>query len=677
MLDVRSFKYNDQIQQVGPRPHQTQTSPPVLGHAEVPHPRTPPQAQPPAFSTLPHMRSSPPPPNPGPGAARPPPATVVQRPAAARTTTAIPIPPLRQQQLQQQASALPAHSVWGRAASSRRPGSETTSAVSDDGSTPSADESAAAAAAAAADRRRLERFAAGEPAGRGTTAAGSSRSSSPATDSSLRVASRSPSFVFVPPANAGQQVAGSPQQFPQMPRAAVAARPAATAPAEVLPPAKPVAAPKPSPVAQHASFRGWAKLFSAPESVPASSPTTPEDIIAAKFLEATTQKPKPAPAAAAPASPFLAPGTASPLMSPFLAPGTAAPPESPFTAAALAAPEESTPSRVISMPLPPVSPFDTPTLQAASTSDSAFQSAPEEPSSLGSPQAPSSREQTSPGSSAQPASGDASAGHARTDHDRHKQQRPSSSGGWKAKFRRGGRREEPGREEAAAAAAKEKEDAEAEKEKHGRKGSRHSGRHRSSRGSLKELFRGSGSCQESCANVKEETEALPEEEAQPQEVAVATQPRGVLARFKDAFTSGSHTVGPLGPFDSAAAAAARQMGRGIRHVTRPSQGAGQQLVLSRDTREDEAWGKAHAAAAEATQREDKRSGRRKSRHRDRGRPGRGDRGRGRGPTQEGQPPTVAALAKQNGLMMPWEGDPFWQVRHTPTSASPLHLICSV
>ena len=627
---------------MGARPQQTQTAPPVL---EVPQPRTPPQAQPQVYpSTLPHTRSSPPPPNPDPWTVRPPPAAVVLRPAAASAAVAIPIP-----QQQQQASALPAHSVWGRAASSRRAaGSESVSAVSEAGSSPSGDDAAATSVAAAADRLRLERFAEGYPAAPGTATAASSRSSSPATDASLRVTSRSPSFVFAPPAIAKNQLVGSPQHFPQMRRPAVTAQPAASAPSAV---ARPAAAPKPSP-SQQASFRGWAKLL--PESAPiTSSPTTAEDVVAAKFLEATSQQQqRPAAKTAPPALPF----TAAPLASPFAAPGMVVPLASPFAPAAEAAP------RAISIPAPLASPFDMPTLQAASASDTpAFQSAPEEPSSsLGSPShGPSSRDQqeASPASSVQPSS---SVGHARTDHDRHKEHRPSS-GGWKTKFSRRSRKEEPPREQPPEASkVRSPGEQVEEEEKHGRKGGRH-GRHKSRRSSLKEMFRGSSSHENG-----KEPERLPEVEeaaelALPEPAVVP--PKGVLARFKDAFTGASHTVGPLGPFDSAAAAAARQMGR-LRHAARPVQEAAAHLTLSRDTHEDEAWGKA-PAAEEGTQREDKRGGRRKSRHRDRGRPGRGDRGRGRGSSRDGgrggQPPTIEALAKRNGLIMPWEGDPFWEV----------------
>ena len=308
-------------------------------------------------------------------------------------------------------------------------------------------------------------------------------------------------------------------------------------------------------------------------------------------------------------------------------------------------------------------------------SDSAFQSAVEEPgSSKASSQEPSSREQPDSNPSSrdqtQPAS---SGGRERTDHDRHKEHRPSS-GGWKAKFRRGGRREEPDRE-ALAAAAMAQGDADAQRDKHGRKSRQH--RHKSGRSSLKELFRGSGSHDSGplCPGKKvcDEAAALPEPAH-----AAAERSKSVIMRFKDAFLSGPHhTTGALAPLDSAATAAARQVGK-FRHAAKPAVDAAQQ-ILSRDTQLDEAWGRPAAAAApvEETRRGGKRSSGRRSRNRDRGRPGRGDRSqRGvldgdhtrRGaaqdaivPAERGQPLTAAALAKLNGLVLPWEGHPYWQV----------------
>ena len=560
-------------------------------------------------------------------------------------------------------------------------------------------DSAAAAAAAAADRRRLERFAAGEPAAAGTATAASSRSSSPATDASLRGASRESSFVFVRP-SAAQLPVGSPLRFP-----AAAGPPAGPAPTPAAATAAPASAPKPkpSPASQQASFRGWANLFKEPQgAAAASSPTTPEDVVAAKFLEATKLEPGVSGAAqgahtaspaspfmqAPPASPFSSPATAqasAPVVAPAVSPFTAAPHASPFITPEAAAPPPkpvtaaTAPARLLAMPAPLASPFEV--LQAETPSDSAFQSAVEEPvSSKGSSQGPSSREQqdSTPSSREQMQPG-SSAGRDRTDHDRHKEHRPSSSG-WKAKFRRGGRREEPDRE-ALAADAKAQGDADAEKDKHGRK-SRHS-RHKSGRSSLKELFRGSGSHDSGplCPGKKVCDEAAAQPEAAPATAASsehASRSKSVIMRFKDAFLSGPHTTGPLAPLDSAATAAAHQVGK-FRHAAKPAADAAQH-VLFRDTQLDEAWGKpaAAAAAGEGTHRGGKRSSGRRSRNRDRGRPGRGDRsqrgalpegdrsrlGAAQGaasPAERGQPLTAAALAKLNGLVLPWEGHPYWQV----------------
>ncbi|CAL8469838.1 g9380 [Coccomyxa elongata] len=689
----------------GQKPVQTLASPPQLGQSEVPQPRTPPQPKPPVFSTLPHVRSSPPPPNPDPPAsrARQPAAAALQRPPAqpplalaASSAVAIPIPTQRPQQ----PSALPAHSVWGRAASSRHLNSETASvaSASEAGGSSVGGDSAAAAAAAAADRRRLERFAAGEPAAAGTATAGSSRSSSPATDASLRGASRESSFVFVRP-SAAQLPVGSPLRFP-----AAAGSPAAAAPTPAAAPAAPATAPKPkpSPASQQASFRGWANLFKEPQGAAASSPITPEDVVAAKFLEATKlesgvsgtaqgahtappasafmeappaspfSSPAPTPASAPVVAPAVSPFMATPHASPFLTPEAAALPPRPVTAA-------TAPARLLAMPAPLASPFEV--LQVETPSDSAFQSAVEEPvSSKGSSQGPSSREQQDSNPSSreqtQPVS---SAGRDRTDHDRLKEHRPAS-GGWKAKFRRGGRREEPDRE-ALAADAKAQGDADAEKDKHRRK-SRHS-RHKSGRSSLKELFRGSGSHDSGplCPGKKvcDEAAALAPATAASSEQVGASRSKSVIMRFKDAFLSGPHTTGPLAPLDSAATAAAHQVGK-FRHAAKPAADAAQH-VLSRDTQLDEAWGRpaAATAAAEGTHRGGKRSSGRRSRNRDRGRPGRGDRSQ-RGPLPEGgdcsrlgaaqgatspaergQPLTAAALAKLNGLVLPWEGHPYWQI----------------
>ncbi|BDA43849.1 probable serine/threonine-protein kinase STY17 at C-terminar half [Coccomyxa sp. Obi] len=670
----------------GQKPFQALASPPQLGQSEVPHPRTPPQAKPPVFSTLPHARSSPPPPNPDPpvSRARQPAAAALQRPPAqpltsiASSAVAIPIPAQRPQQ----ASALPAHSVWGRAASGRRPGSETASAASAaseaGGSSLGAD--SAADAAAAADRRRLERFAAGEPAAVGTGTAASSRSSSPPTDASLRGASRESSFVFVRPSTA-QLPVGSPLRFPAAPEpAAAAATPAAPAVA---------AKPKPSPASQQASFRGWANLFKEPQAAAASSPTTTEDVVAAKFLEAIVSGPAQRACTAAPASPFMEAPLPSPFSSPATAPASApvaAPPVSQFMATPLASPflsreaaappprpatAATAPARLLAVPTPLASPFEV--LQVETPSDSAFQSAVEEPvSSKGSSQGPSSREhqQDSNPSSREQTQPASSAGRERTDHDRHKEHRPLS-GGWKAKFRRGGRREEPDRD--ALADAKTQGDADAEKDKHGRKSRQH--RHKSGRSSFKELFRGSGSHESGplCPGKKVCDEAA----AQPHAAAATERSKSVIMRFKDAFLSGPHTTGALAPLDSAATAAARQVGK-IRHAAKPATDAAQH-ILSRDTQLDEAWGKPAVVAApvEETRRGGKRSSGRRSRNRDRGRPGRGDRSQ-RGaqegdhsrlsaaqdatsPAERGQPLTAAALAKLNGLVLPWEGHPYWQI----------------
>lgn len=341
--------------------------------------------------------------------------------AALRTDSAPAAPAAQSQQQQQQqparpspapggtaaiaipkSSALPAHSTWGKA--SKAPSAAPTALPQ-----PAQRESPLNALA---DRARLALFAAGSAAQMPSTSPASKDGST--TDSSLKAPSRDQSFVFVG-AQGGSQVASSPEQLPQI--------------GQPIQPALPAPAPagrpdKPSPAAQHASFRRWAShLDNGPsaqaEAAPAHGEFSGDDAVAARFVDALLQPAVPAAAETPPAA------------------GMPSVADMPSAAAILGKPMPQL------APLP--SPFDTEELQRHSgpVSRAAVQSAaaaaPRDSAFLGFPKQPAaqpSAEASMNGAPAAPCAPGPSGSHARSDHERHpvKDRRHSK---WK-NFGRGG-----------------------------------------------------------------------------------------------------------------------------------------------------------------------------------------------------------------------------------------------
>ena len=293
-------------------------------------------------------------------------------------------------------SALPAHSTWGKASKAQ--------AAPPQAAAPQPD--------ASGDRARLQHFAAGQ--------AQPPRAGSPAskdgstTDSSLKGASRDASFVFVGPQGSAQ-LASSPEQLPQVGQPAAATAPAPAGRRD-----------KPSPAAQHASFRRWAShLDNSPtaqqaeaqakhEGADADRASSGDDVTAEKFLDA--------------------------MLAPPAAPGAAG---MPSAAAVLANPVPKL------APLP--SPFDTEELQRSSRASLTAAAQPAGPlrdsAFLGFPK--ESAAQPAYGAS-MPAQAGPSSSYGRTDHERHpgKDRRHSK---WK-NFGRGGSsapsaEQDPGQEE--------------------------------------------------------------------------------------------------------------------------------------------------------------------------------------------------------------------------------------
>ena len=609
-------------------------------------PGTQPQISPAGnLTTLPHTRSSPPPPNPD-MMLHPRPPMVPFRPMV-DTIAAITIPSRLHAE-----SALSVHSTWGsayRAGSAPPPPS---SAAADaelvDGASPSERERVApAAVGTAADRLQMEQFAAGD-GGR------SSRSSSPATDTSLRVASRLPSFNFVQLMNTVQQPS-SPQQVPQVPIFGAGWQPTASAapgkgaaPRPPMPAAPSAASAKPSPAAPH-SFRNWAKGLDktspqpeadgdlpAPEAPPtASSPIGSDDIAAAKFLDAMgADHPEPAP--------------------------------SPFAAIS---------KEVFPVPQPPPSPFNTQELQAAtSTSDAQFHSA-HDGSTAESPNSSQPNSSQAPSSQGRPQSGGVPSPdgtYARSDHDRHKELRSPSK--WKPHWRRSSHD-----------SSRSKDGTTADGQdgvKGSTKGSR---RHRHKPWSS----RCSNASEPQTPSEQRKSSGLEDRDAFVDALDLdaadskGSSKPGLLRRVKDVLlrpVSGTGSRGscedpdsarsPSGPLkedqahqhqqqppqpreSEAAHCSSKRHGRGTvgdSHSSRPDPGHIEGAA------QDGRGGSSSAAreAAKAAHREERRSGRRKHRsHRERGRPGRH--------TSKGQDEPPEPNQNNLGLVMPWEGDPFWQV----------------
>ena len=260
----------------------------------------------------------------------------------------------------------------------------------------------------------MARFAAGQAQQQSRSASpskdGSAKDGS-TTDSSLKAVSRDQSFVFVGHQGGGQ-LASSPEQLPQIGQPGQPAKPTPAVPA--------AAAAKPSPAAQHASFRRWAsQLDNSPTAQPGVAPevhvTTAgvmpsgDDAVAARFLDAMLQ----------PAEPQAAQLAAA---------------EMPSAAAALIRPMP------MLSPLP--SPFDTEEFQRTSVpvGEALQQAAPPRDSAfLGFPRRSTMQPPAAAASNGVPAAPDMpgpSSSQARTDHDRHpgKDRRHSK---WK-NFGRGG-----------------------------------------------------------------------------------------------------------------------------------------------------------------------------------------------------------------------------------------------